>query len=49
MNLQSNDNNNNISFIRTFLKYFCSNEEKLNQLSINIILAIIKKFLVILK
>ena len=44
MNLHSNDNNSNISFIRKLLKDFCSNDEKLNQLSINLICDIIKKF-----
>ena len=43
MNLHSNDNNN-ISFIRKLLKDFCSSDEKLSQLSINIICGIIKKF-----
>ena len=43
MNLHTNDNNN-ISFIRKLLKDFCSSDEKLNQLSINLICGIIKKF-----
>ena len=43
MNLHINDNNN-ISFIRKLLKDFCSSDEKLNQLSINLICGIIKKF-----
>ena len=48
MNLH-NDNNSNISFIRKLLKDFCSNDEKLNQLSINLICDIIKKFPIYMK
>ena len=44
MNLHPNDSNNNISFIRKLLKDFCSSDEKLNQLSINLICGIIIKF-----
>ena len=43
MKLHTNDNNN-ISFIRKLLKDFCSSDEKLNQLSINLICGLIKKF-----
>ena len=44
MNLHPNDSNNNISFLRKLLKDFCSSDEKLSQLSINLICGIIIKF-----
>ena len=43
MKMNSNDNNN-ISFLRKLLKDFCESDEKKNQLSINLICEIIKKF-----
>ena len=43
MKMNSNDNNN-ISFLRKLLKDFCESDEKMNQLSINLICEIIKKF-----
>ena len=41
--INSNENNN-ISFLRKLLKDFCESDEKMNQLSINLICEIIKKF-----
>ena len=43
MKINSNENNN-ISFLRKLLKDFCESDEKMNQLSINLICEIIKKF-----
>jgi hypothetical protein len=43
MKMNSNDSNN-ISFLRKLLKDFCESDEKMNQLSINLICEIIKKF-----
>ena len=43
MKMNTNDINN-ISFLRKLLKDFCESDEKMNQLSINLICEIIKKF-----